>query len=279
MEPVSHNNSRDLPQLRVLISRLAADYEQMMLARQLSLTRAEKRKHRNALRSAKNSCDGKISGAGKERIRELIAVGVSAYQPVGELPSDGLLPEQIAIDFAVSALWPLVVVPKLPKTYLDDLSQISSEPLARLVAHARIARTSGPGMGVTAFGQAIANSAFAPGVVNLLNDLADPRRGGCALAAISIANSGDMPPQRKSPKVVAAWLLSAAAAGVVGNRADDAVTNAVDWLHQSAHDSAASHGGSHHSTSASGSGGSHGNPQQGEGLARFIEEFIHSLFP
>jgi hypothetical protein len=278
MERVSHGDSPDLPQLRVWISRLAADYEQMIRAENLPLTRAEKRKHQNALRSARNSCDGKVGGVGKERIRELIAVGVSRYQPVGGLPPDGLLPEQIAIDFAVSALWPLVVVPKLPKSYLDDLSQISSEPLARLVAHARLARTSGPGMGVQKFGEAVANSAFAPGVLNLLNDLADPRRGGCALTAASIAGSGSMPPHRTSPKVVAVWLLSAAAAGVVGNRADDALTNVVDWLSQSAHDSTASHSEGHHSASVGGSGGGHGNPQQGEGLAHFIEELIHSLF-
>lgn len=278
MQRVLRGEPPDLSQLRVWISRLAADYEQVTRAGQLPVTRAEKRKHRNALRSARNSCDGKVSGPGKERIRELIAVGVSRYQPVSGLPPDGLLPEQIAIDFAVSALWPLVVVPKLPKSYLDDLSQISSEPLARLVAHARIARTSGPGMSVGAFGRAVTNSAFAPGVLNLLNDLADPRRGGCALTAASIANSGSIPPHKKSPKVVAAWLLSAAAAGVVGNRADDALTNTVDWLHQSAHDSASSHGDGHHSASGSGASSSHSNPQHGEGLARLVEEFIHSLF-
>ena len=278
MERFSSSDSPDLSQLRVWISRLAADYEQMIRVGQLSLTRTDQRKHRNALRSASNSCDGQVGGAGKDRIRELIAVGVSRYRPVGVLPPDGLLPEQIAIDFTVSALWPLVIVPKLPKSYLDDLSQISSEPLARLVAHARIARASGPGMGVQAFGRAIANSAFAPGVLNLLNDLADPRLGGCALTAASIASSGNMPPHRKSPKVVAAWLLSAAAAGVVGNRADDALTSVVDWLHQSADNSTASHGEGHHSASGSDSGGSRGNPQHGEGLVRLAEEFIHGLF-
>lgn len=278
MERASRDDSLDLPQLRIWIARLAADYEQMTRAGSLSLTRAEKRKHQNALRSAKTSCDGKISGAGMERIRELIAVGVSRYRPIGVLPPDSLLPEQIAIDFVVSALWPLVIVPRLPKSYLDDLSQIASEPLARLVAHARLARASGLGMGSQKFGEAIANSDFAPGVLNLLNDLADPRRGGCALTAISIAGSGTTPPHRMSPKAVAVWLLSAAAAGVVGNRADDALSNLVDRLSESAHDSTASHSGGHHSASAGGSGGGHGNPQQGEGLARFIEEFVHSLF-
>lgn len=278
MGHASRSDSLDLPQLRVWISRLAADYEQMIRSGEVALTRAEKKKHRQALRSAESSCEGKVGGAGKERLRELIAVGVAKYQPVVGLPPDSLLPKQIAVDFAVSALWPLVVVPKLPKSYLDDLSQISSEPLARLVAHARIARATGPGMGVKAFGEAIANSSFASGVLNLLNDLADPRRGGCALTAVSIANSGSIPPHRKSPKVVAAWLLGAAAAGVVGNRADDALTNVVDWLGQSAHDSVASHDAAHHSASGSGAGGGHGNPQRGEGLARFLEEFIHSLF-
>lgn len=277
MERASRNGSLDLPQLRVWIARLASDYDQTLRSGQLPLTPAEKRKYRDAIRSAGNSCEGKVGGSGKERIRELIAVGVSGFHPVGELPPDSLLPEQIAIDFAVSALWPLVIVPKLPKSYLDDLSQISSEPLARQVAHARLARTSGPGMSVEAFGRAIANSAFAPGVLNLLNDLADPRRGGCALTATSIAGSGSMPPQGKSFKIAAAWLLSAAAAGVVGNRSDDALTNALDWLHQSAHNAAASHGDGH-SASADHSGGNHGNPQRGEGAARFIEEFIHSLF-
>jgi hypothetical protein len=276
MEHVSRNDQQDLLHLRVWISQLAADYEQSSRAENLRLTRAEKRKHRNALRSARNSCDGKAGGAGKERIRELIAVGVSRYQPVSGLPPGGLLPQQIAIDFTVSALWPLVVVPKLPKSYLDDLSQITSEPLARLVAHARIARTTGPGMSVQKFGQAIANSTFASGVLNLLNDLADPRRGGCALTAVSIANSGSMPPHRKSPKVIAAWIFSAAAAGVVGNRADDALTGAIDWLHQSSGDSAVPHGdGHHHSVSGGGSSAGH---QRGDGAARFIEEFIHGLF-
>jgi hypothetical protein len=280
LERASSNGLLDLPQLRVWIARLASDYEQVLRSGQLPLTSTEKRKYRDAIRSAANSCEGKVSGSGKGRIRELIAVGVSGFYPIGELPPNSLLPEQIAIDFAVSALWPLVIVPKLPKSYLDDLSQISSEPLARQVAHARLARTSGPGMSVDAFGRAIANSAFAPGVLNLLNDLADPRRGGCALTAASIAGSGNKPPQEKPFKIAAAWLLSAAAAGVVGNRADDALTNTLDWLHQSAHNSATSHGDGHSASGnhSGGNHGNHGNRQSGEGAARFIEEFIHSFF-
>lgn len=275
-------DAHDLVALRLWIARLATDYERILAEQRLPLTRKESREHRRALAAAQRTCDGLVDGPGKDRIRELIAAGAARYGLAHSSLPDELLPEEVIVDFAVHALWPLIVVPKLPKNYFEDLATISSESLARLVTHARLSRTTGSVMSPQIFAKAIAGIHFAPGVLNLLNDLADPRRGASAFTAISIASTGKVPARRQSPKAIAAWILSAAAAGVVGNRTDELATKVWDWLFEAAH-TATSPGSAHgptHSSSDVNFSHHHGQASvtRGEGLIKVVEEFIHSLF-
>jgi hypothetical protein len=291
MRDRSPDTPMDLPQLRFWLARLASDYEKILTERNPPLTKRQKKDHRKALASVKQTCEGNENGQGRTRVRELIAAGAISYGLSRHKPPDELIPEQLIIDFAVFALWPLVIVPKLPSNYFDDLRIVSSEPLARLVTHARLSRMTKSPMSAEDFSRALANSNVAAGVRNLLNDLADPQRGGCAFTAISIASTGTVPHGRTSPKVIAMWVLAAAGAGIIGNSADDAVTKAWDWL-----DNADNHtipqGGTHaahHSSSSSEPQDQHHpghqdhhhqshNNRGGDGLLNVIENIIQDLF-
>lgn len=279
---MSDETPPDLAGLRLWIARLVRDYEQIAEAKKQDLTKRELREYRKALTSIQQACAGQANGAGKDRIRELVAAGVVSYASKGhELPRE-LVPEQLIIDLAVHSLWPLIVVPNLPKTYFKDLTEVSSEPIARLVAHARLSRTTGSLMTAQTFGRALAAVQFAPGVLNLLNDLADPKRGGCAFAAITLANTGSLPPHKSYSKAAVLWVLSAAVVGVIGNRADALLTSLITWLDENASSSSGS--SSHHAYDHHGSasfephGHHHSGSNQNEGLARIVEDFLRDVF-
>src|SRR5581483_8843401 len=103
--------------------------------------------------------------------------------------------------------------------------------LARLVLHARrMSKTENTPLTVAAFAEALSNTPFAIGIYNLLADINDPKRGGAALAAVSICNGFALPPQRGHAKEVLKWLLVVAASGVVGNRTDATIVDVWNWL-------------------------------------------------
>ena len=56
---------------------------------------------------------------------------------------------------------------------------------------------------------------YAPGIRNLLNELADPRRAGCALTGMAIATH-HAPRREATQKRVAKWALLAAIGAVAG---------------------------------------------------------------
>jgi hypothetical protein len=60
------------------------------------------------------------------------------------------------------------------------------------------------------FGRAMMEVSYGPGIRNLLDDLADPRGAGCALAAMAIARTRYAPRRGASQKRVAKWALLAA---------------------------------------------------------------------
>ncbi|MGW7420705.1 hypothetical protein ACWGJB_11670 [Streptomyces sp. NPDC054813] len=187
------------------------------------------------------------------------------------------MPEQVAVDFATFALWPIVEAPKLPEDWAEALQRITSEPVARIVMHARVSRHQGSPMTVMQFSRALAAVPVAAGILALLHDLNDPRRGGSALTAVSLAHNGSRPPLGSSAKTLALWTLAAAASGIVGDKADAEVTGFWDWMVANVTDSHHSAGSSH----SSGDGpdmsnqGSHHKNNQGEGLVKMIENFFH----
>jgi hypothetical protein len=93
-----------------------------------------------------------------------------------------------------------------------------------------MSRSTGSPMSAQEFGQTLAQIWFAPGILNLMADLADPRLGGCALTALVVANTGHTPRRGTSSRELARWALVTALGGIIGNRADDALTDAWNWL-------------------------------------------------
>ncbi|MBS2966544.1 hypothetical protein KGA66_26125 [Actinocrinis puniceicyclus] len=218
------------------------NYERYLVEEKLSLGKREQKKLRKRLEALRQTYQGDPQGSGKDRIRELIASGVVTYGFDGSDASIEMLPEQIMVELVTYALWPVIIAPKLPGSWFEDLQEISSSQLATLVTHARLSRTTGSGMSVQTFERAVATVQFASGLLNLFEDLNDPHRGGPALTAVVLADSGSIPPKHASPKAIVLWTLSAAAAGVIGNRADAALGAAWDWLVDNGTSNTASHG-------------------------------------
>ncbi len=221
---------QDLLALRLWIDRLASDYERILSEERTDLRWRERRAHRKALRSLKRTCRGGPEGSAKNRIRELIAVGIVRYGIAQAPLPQGRVPRQVIVDFTTFALWPLVITPNLTQHHFRSLAEITSQPLANLVWNARLTQGTPSTISVAAFARKLAETELAPGILNLLGDLCDPLRGGTALIAINLAATGTLPPSRRSPKAMVAWILSAAAAGIIGNRTDAEWTTLWHWL-------------------------------------------------
>ncbi len=145
------------------------------------------------------------------------------------MPSERI-PKQIVIDFATFALWPLVVMPNLPKDFFKSLCDITSEPLARLVISAHQSQKMRSAISVDVFARRLAAAPLAAGILNLLGDLADPLRGGSALIAVSFAATGVRPHSQRSPKAMVVWILSSAATGIIGDKASQEWSGLWHWL-------------------------------------------------
>jgi hypothetical protein len=227
----------DLPQLRLWIARMIENYEKIIESKILfTYSEKEIKTYHKALLALGRTCSGAPKGPSKDRVRELLASG-ALYYGLQSKPPEQLIPEQVVIDFSVFALWPLVVAPKPPKDWIIALQEITgSMPLVRLVIHARFSLGTSEPLNAQQFGQVLSQAWFAPAILNLLNDFADPQKGGCALTAVAIASTGRAPRQDRgiSPREIAKWALVTAVAGVIGNRADDALTIVYDWLYDAA---------------------------------------------
>jgi hypothetical protein len=102
-------------------------------------------------------------------------------------------------------------VPDLPGTWLDVFLDVThSAALASLVVQARYRSGTPEAMSPAEFGRAMTEVSYGPGIRNLLDDLADPRGAGCALAAMAIARTRYAPRRGASQKRVAKWALLAA---------------------------------------------------------------------
>lgn len=271
----------NLAELRIWIARLLTNYERYLVEEKLSLSKREQKNLHKRLEALRQTYQGEPQGSGKDRLRELIASGVVTYGFDGSDASLEKVPEQLMVELVTFALWPVILAPKLPGSWFEDLQEISSPQLATLVTHARLSQTTGSRMSVQTFERAVSAVQFAGGLLKLFDDLNDPRRGGPALTAVVLADSGSVPPKHATPKAIVLWSLSAAAAGVIGNRADDALAAAWDWLIDNGTSNTASHGHSSSGSSAdAGSSGGHhpNNNQSGEGLVRVVEDFFKSIF-
>lgn len=201
----------ELPQLRRWIGQLIEDYDALVRRGGIGYREQEIRLYRDALISAAQACDGEFKRPVKARIRELLALGAASYAlPAGAPPAQPLTGQQV-IDFGVCCLWPLATVPDLPNIWLDAFLDIThSAALASLVVQARYRTGTPEAMSPSEFGQAMTEVSYAPGIRNLLDELADPRGAGCALAAMAIARTRYAPRRGANQKRVAKWALLAA---------------------------------------------------------------------
>jgi hypothetical protein len=224
----------DLRSLRLWINRVASDYEHAH-ARQ-----GDNRRHKENLESIRQAIEGASNGSAKDTLRGLIASGVIHYKKSNQKIPEGTLPETLMLDFAVDALWPIVIARKLPREWFGSLEELTSSQLASLVGSARAAKTfwvRGTKNSVKRrriLYSEIARTSFADGILNLLKDLNDPRGGGSYLATVALADGFDAPPNGSTPKDLLRWLAEAAVVGVIGSRADALIVHVWDWLIENA---------------------------------------------
>ncbi|MGK5693939.1 hypothetical protein ACSNOJ_13725 [Streptomyces sp. URMC 128] len=161
---------------------------------------------------------------GKDALRRLLASGVARYLARSAPPASGApLPEQVIVEIATVALWHVTLAPSLPDGWFDDLQYLTSPMLARSVRDARAART---GLTFESFARSLAGKPLGVGLLNLFDDLGDPRRGGPALTALALAGHMDPPPRRGGAKAIVGWVLAGALGAGSADHADKLV-NAI----------------------------------------------------
>ncbi|MFJ5548437.1 hypothetical protein [Streptomyces sp. NPDC093225] len=197
-----------LPELRLWIDRLATDYRALVRAGEVPGGRREiagRQRELDALTDQLAGAAGRRDGA--DQLRRLLAAGAARYlAEAGTGPSADPLPEALVVDLAVFALWPVVQAPRLPPEWQSELGALTSPRLAALVDRVRETRAA-----PDALVRALAGGQVAPGVLALLDDLADPRGAGACLTALALAAGMPPPPQRAGAGAVLGWLLGAGA--------------------------------------------------------------------
>jgi hypothetical protein len=273
MEPEVRSQHPDLANLRLWVQRMSQDYEHVLV--NANVNRIDRWRYRREFKAMRRTLDGSPVGSGKACLRRLLASGAVSYGDgiVGAMPRE-VLPEALMLDFLAHCLWPVIVTPKLPATWFDDLQELTSPPVARLVAQARTSKTTGGIMSFEAFTRILADNLFGFGLLNLLHDLSDPKRGGSAMMAVAIAARTKRPPIGRS-KTLLVWLCGATATGVIGNRTDALAVDGWDWLVGNTHSNSGQGGSSDTSHDHDPLGhGSHNAHKSSEGLA----QIIHNIF-
>jgi hypothetical protein len=231
----------DLRDLWLWINRVTSDYAKA------HPHRWDSRRHKKNLELIRQAIEGTSKGSAKDILRGLIAAGLIRYIAAGVIrykkfnheSLKEVLPGTLMLDFAVDALLPIVIAPKLPESWFDSLAKLTSPQLASLVSGARATKTARIGTPKTSmdrqkFYSEVARVPFADGVLNLLDDLNNPRGGGSFLATVAIADGPGAPPKGSTPKALFRWLVEAAVGGVIGNKTDLFITHLWDWLTKNA---------------------------------------------
>lgn len=178
------------------------------------------------------------SHVNKHATRHLIVSGLvhhlSEYGPPPVQP----IPEQVILDIAVAALWPLVTAPLLPESWSTDLMIVTSPRVTALVSEARRLMAEGRTIVHGDFSRALSSQSFAQGMANLLDDLCDPKGSGPILTALAMAGRITPPPTKANVKLMAGWLFAVVAGGeavrydaAIEERIDSIVAGLVDILH------------------------------------------------
>ena len=210
------------------LSRAAEDFRRISAARGFDLPPKE-------LASISDGLDraivvlGDLTQERTDSVRHLLIGGLVHHLSECGTPPVQPLPEQVILDIAVSALWPLVTAPNVPPSWMDDVVTITSPRIGALVAEARRLTSSSKLVTPQSFARALASQSFARGMANLLDDLSDPKRGGPIVTALAVAAHVAPPPHKASLKAMSGWLFAAAMGTELAIR-DDAVQTRIDSI-------------------------------------------------
>jgi hypothetical protein len=207
----------DLPNLRLWIDRIVTDYRQQLAAEKPGVTGKETAGQLRQLAALQQSVDDPAGTAnGKHALRRLLASGVAQYLSRARQPPAGQVPEQLLLDLLVFALWAVLEAPGLPGTWQQDLAELTSPRVAVVTEAARNAKAAGRPPDVEAFAGVLSAKPVASALLNLLDDLNDPGRGGSAFTALAVAAGLPSPPRRGGAKATATWALAVLAGGTAG---------------------------------------------------------------
>ena len=255
----AHLRPFDLPNLRIWIDRITADYRHLLADKQLEVPEKEtasQLRQLDGLRQSVNDPSARVNG--KNAMRRLLAGGVAQYlSRAGQLPT-GPIPEQLILDVTVFALWPVLEAPGLPSTWQQDLAELTSPRVATITATARDIATAGNRVDVETFARALSAKPVTRAVLNLFEDLGDPGSGGAALTAIALASGLPKPPQTGGAKAIATWAFGALGGAAIGVTASDIDTKVDELLDMNPD-------GSHHH---------HGS---GSAFEHMLDDFLHHL--
>src|SRR4051812_18385982 len=136
--------SVDLVHFRVWVDGLVQQHDRISAETSRVISRRERSRQRRRLDDVRNAYGGRPGGSAKDSLRNLIASGMVKYRFTADPRTTHQRPaQQLVLDIAVFALWPVVIMPKLSDGWYEALLELSSPHLARLVAHARLSATTG----------------------------------------------------------------------------------------------------------------------------------------
>lgn len=257
--------------LRGMLGGVKDDPEDFLKRNWPELTRTERKKLSRELMDFREGVCGSPVGAPRAFLWQLVASGLASYAGA-EHPSQD--PARSAIEIAACALWPIVLADALKEGWYEALRGMSSEEIARLVAEARVANRMNGKLSADQFARFLTATPFAKGIMKLLDEMSDPRRGGASLTALAMAH-GKPVPTNLSPQRVITWLGVAAGAGFVGNRADYAATQVWQWLSEQIANAAGERSGSSTEWDASDLFGSSSKQSNAhEGILQLIEDLF-----
>jgi hypothetical protein len=218
----------DLPNLRLWIDRIVNDYRRQVTGEVQGLTAKEAADQLRQLTALQHSVDDPPANAGgRNTLRRLLASGVAQYLSRADQLTAGQVPEQLLVDLLVFAIWAVLEAPRLPETWLQDLAELTSPRVAVLTEAARNAKAAGQPAEVEAFASVLSAKPVSQAVINLLDDLNDPGRGGSAFTALAVAAGLPSPPRRGGAKATATWVfavLTGATAGATAGVIEEEVS-------------------------------------------------------
>jgi hypothetical protein len=214
-------------ELSLWLGRAARDFEDRLARIQTPGLRLNERRLRREFYGLQRDLEKRRGRSSRAFLRRLMASGVVRHGNPSVPPPADHLPEEIILGFAVHALWPIITTRDLPRGWVYALGEITSHEVVEAVIRSRNCPEDSSLITLT---QNLTQLPCAVGILNLLDDLTDPRRGGAALLALSIAAGKDSRAARTNPRSLLKWTAAAAAGGIVGNRADAAAEEAWSWL-------------------------------------------------